>query len=84
MQPPNERLLQYIMESNILSRFPLLSKHFLLRLLLTGCYALGGAKIPACLSSDINTGMETDYREAEVEKWFPGNEALQSLLIVHN
>lgn len=68
MQPPNERLLQYIMESNILSRFPLLSKHFLLRPRLRGCYALGGAKIPACLRSDINAGMETDYQEAEVER----------------
>lgn len=47
-------------------------------------YALGGAKITACLSSDVNAGMETDYQEAEVERWFPGNEALQSLLIVHN
>lgn len=67
-QPPNERLLQYLMESNILHRFPLLSKHLLLRPLLTGCYTFGGAKILTCLSSDINAGMETDYQEAEVER----------------
>lgn len=60
--PPNKHLLQYIVESNILHTFPSLSKHFLSRPLLTGSYALAGAKISACLSSDINTNRLTIKR----------------------